>query len=326
VSESKEMPEESPRDQLAARTLRRMLDGRARTLLDSASREVKSSDAPAIFSALITADESIIHQPAGAAQEALGLVRDPNSSTDQVVKLFERDPALTQSLLHQANSIFYRRDGEPCASIRQAVLRIGARGVESVVTTSMVEAMLCKPGSAYAGLLTETWGHMTRTGPFARDLALVFMVEPEVAFTLGLLHDLGKLVILDHLSRLRAQLRREVRVPPATLHGMIDRLHEPLGGIAMLRWGLGEEAAHAVANHQRTPPPPEPDYLGELLYVANMVEHVTRRHGQVDFRQVLKDGELTVDPASLHDQLTRAMGIPVSDFSHARDGEDKSAA
>lgn len=315
----------TPPEELALRSLERMLHGRVRALLDSASRETRASDAPDILKALASADETVIRQPPGAAQEALAMVRNPNSSTQQMVQLFEKDPALTQALLARANSAFYRRGSESCTSIRQSVQRIGAQGVESVVTASMVENLLCKPGSAYQGILAETWGHMTRTGPIARDLALVFMVEPEEAFTLGLLHDLGKLVILDHLSQLRARLRRDVRVPPVALSAMFDRLHEPLGGIAILRWSLGHEAANAVGNHQRTPPPDQPDPLGEMLYVADLVEHTFRRHGSIDFRQMMRDGELTVDARSLYDQLVESAGVPVSDFGHARDGDSKAA-
>lgn len=319
MAESSEMPSLSPREELAAKALHRMLAGRVHALLEHASPETRASDAPAIMKSLLAADETVIRQPPAAAQEALAMARNPNCSTEQVVRLFERDPALTQALLARANAAFYRVGSEPCSSIRQAVQRIGARGVESVVTASLVETMLCKPGNAYQRMLDDYWGHMTRTAPIARELALAFMAEPESAFTLGLLHDVGKLVILDHLSQLRKKQNREAKVPPATLQGMIDRLHEPIGGIALLRWKLGEEAATAVGNHQRTPPPAELDMLGELLYVANHAEHVLRRHGEIDFRQLMRDGELTVDPASLHERLEKGVGAPVSPLR--RDGE-----
>jgi HD-like signal output (HDOD) protein len=325
VSDSEEQPKLSVREELAAKALSRMLAGRVHALQEHASPETRTSDAPAILKSLLTADETVIRQPPDAAQEALAMARNPNSSTEQVVELFERGPALTQALLARANSAFYRRGSEPCSSIRQAVQRIGVKGVESVVTASLVESMLCKPGSAYQRMLSDYWGHMTRTAPIARDLALVFMAEPEAAFTLGLLHDVGKLVILDHLSQLRAKQKRDAKIPPATLQGMIDRLHEPIGGIALLRWRLGEEAANAVGNHQRTPPPDGTDMLGEMLYVANHAEHVMRRHGMIEFRQLIRDGELTVDPASLHQQLEKVVGVPVTPL-RADGPEDSKAA
>lgn len=45
-----------------------------------------------------------------------------------------------------------------------------------------------------------------------------------------------------------------------------------------------------------------------------------RRHGQVDLRQMIRDGELTVDAGALHRQLADAVGAPVSDFGHVREG------
>jgi len=144
---------------------------RCRVLLQAAPPETSGSDAPAVIDSLMRLGETVIRQPPLAAQRVLAAVRDSNRPTRDFVPLFESDPALTRGLLRMANSAFYRRGSEPCISISESVQLIGLRGVECVVTQSMVEGMLCRPGGNYMGIVTEAWAHMTRTAPLARRLS-----------------------------------------------------------------------------------------------------------------------------------------------------------
>ena len=116
-------------------------------------------------------DETAIRQRPVAAQRALAVARNPMSSATQLVHIFEQDPALTEALVQMANSSFYRRGTQPCIAITEAILRVGVGGVEAIVTTNMVEGLLCRPGSAYGQLLVQVWSHMTRTAQIARTLA-----------------------------------------------------------------------------------------------------------------------------------------------------------
>ena len=96
---------------------------------------------------------------------------------------------------------------------------------------------------------------MQRTAPVARAIAPAFGVDAETAYSLALLHDVGKLVVFDHVSRLRHDHRRELKMPDLFFRQLLAHLHEPLGGLAVLRWDLGADAARAVAEHHRRPVP-----------------------------------------------------------------------
>ena len=177
------------------------LSGRCDVLMRAAPPETRQSDAPMVIECLRRLDEAVIRQPPVAAQRALAVAKNPMSNSTQLVGIFEQDPALTEALLQMANSAYYHRGNDPCISIGEAIQRVGVRGVEAIVTTNMVEGLLCRPGNAYSTLLTQVWAHMTRTAPIARALAPAFKAEPETAFTVGLLHDVGKLMMFDYLSQ-----------------------------------------------------------------------------------------------------------------------------
>jgi len=258
--------------------LEHSLRWRVDVLLERSSGTGPLGDGPAVVTSLQSANQQAVRQIPFAAQQALVVARSPNSCMADLVRLFERDPTLTQSLLKTANSSWYGHSEDPVVSILSAVQRIGYQGVENVLLASIVEGMLCRPGGAYTALVGKVWSHMLRTAPLARRLAPAFGVDPEIAYTLALLHDVGKLAVFDHISALRKELHREVRMPEAFLFGMLNHLHEPVGGQAALRWGLGTVTARALARHHRHPVPTKPDPLTELLYVAERVDITTVVH------------------------------------------------
>ena len=66
-------------------------------------------------------------------------------------------------------------------------------------------------------------------------------VDTDTAFSLGLLHDVGKLVLFHHISDLRRARRREITLSEKFLTLALASLHEPLGGLAVLEWDLDEK-------------------------------------------------------------------------------------
>lgn len=284
-------------------SLHRSLHWRAKVLLDGASREAQASDGPELVESLRNANDAVIRQPPAAAQQALLVARDPDSPLTQVTQLFEHDPMLAQGLLRQANSVFYRRDGAPITSLSSGVQRVGYKGVQGVLMQSMVQQLLCRPGSHYDSLVQKVWTHMQRTAPIARAIAPAFKVDAESMFSLALLHDVGKLIIFDHLSRLRHDHRRDIRMPDPFLGQMLKHMHEPLGGLALLRWDMGGEAARAVAEHHRHPVPTTLDPVTECLYVAESVELAHTNFTKLDWEQIWDDGGITCDVADVQERL-----------------------
>jgi len=284
----------------AQAALDRSLKWRSRVLIERSAGSAQLGDGPAIVASLQDPEGGVIRQIPFAAQQALAVSRNPMSSVGDLVKLFERDPTLAQSLLKTANSAWYQRKDEAVVSIAAGVQRIGLQAVENVLLASIVGGMLCRPGGAYGVLVGKVWSHMQRTAPLAQRLAPAFGVDPETAYTLGLLHDVGKLAVFDYISTLRQKLHREIRMPEPFLREVLVRLHEPVGGRAALRWGLGVRAARALAEHHRHPVPDTTDPLTELLYVAERLElaaHV--RFEEPDWETLWADGMITTDRAAV---------------------------
>jgi HD-like signal output (HDOD) protein len=268
------------------RALRTALD-RLEASLDPMERR---GDALAFFERIAKSGEKTVRQPPAAAQRALDLLRRDVAIPD-LVRLVEQDPVLAQSLLRFANSAA-NSTGAQISSLAESIRRVGTQGLRSVILSSMVEGTLCRPGSAYDGMVRLVWEHMVRTAPIARVLAPGFGVVPDEAFTLALLHDVGKLVLFDRLGTMRAELRRDIKMNAQVMPRVLGELHEVLGGAAALRWGLGRAAVGVVSAHHRRADPLEPSLPAECVFIAERIDLAMARGEPVNLVRWFEEGRL----------------------------------
>lgn len=232
----------------------------------------QTDDTTRFLRTLRDASGTAIKQAPAAAQRALAKTRNPDIGIAQLVQVIEADPTLGQALLSYANSAYYST-GTVVLSLRQAGQRVGTTGVHNVVLGVMLDGMLCRPGAEYQVMMDKIRAHLVRTASIARLLARSFGALPDDGFALGLLHDAGKLIVFDTIGTLRHELRRDVAISPSVVSRVLRQVHEPLGGLAALRWGLGSEVAIPISSHHRSPVPKADDKLSELLFVAERTDH-----------------------------------------------------
>ncbi len=268
----------------------------------------------ALTGTVVDAPADSVRQLPSAAREALAVCDDPGAGAAELARVCEGDLAVARALLREANSIFYARPGQaPAASLREAIDRVGTGGVRNVLVDVTISALLCPSGSRYASITAAIWAHAQRTGALARAAAPAFGVSPDRAFAAGLLHDVGKLVLLDRAAAL-AEERTAPNVAWPALRAALVALHEPLGALAVLRWGMGAEAAGAIATHHRAPPPAMRDPMGEVIYLAERVDHAATRGDVLDLDVLWADAALGGSIPRAATALARQLG-PVTPFA-----------
>lgn len=253
------------------------------TRLDAALTGLAGSggdDGDALLGALGSGElDTAIRQLPGAARQVMGAMNGAEPDVKRLAELVEADPSLSQSLLKHANSAWYtRRFGSAASSVRLAIQRVGMRGVEATVMARVLEGSLSRPGRGLTLMERMVWDHMIRVAHLARELCVGAGMDPDRLYTLGLVHDVGKLVVFNQVSELRRALRRELEVHPVWVGDVLRAVHEPLGGLALLAWGLDPRDARVVAVHHRDPPPEELPEAG-LLGTAERMDLARFREG-----------------------------------------------
>ncbi len=255
--------------------------------------ESTNPDATALLQLLAEGPDTVIRQMPAAAREALAICDDNSLSRRALAQRLERDPALMQGLLRTANSAAIGGGRAPAVGLDAVLDRIGVAGARGVVLANCVDGLLSHPGGEFNRLASETWAHMVRSAPIARAAAPAFAADADEAFTVALLHDVGKLVVFDRLSVLRAKRRRAVTLAPDFVHQLLQLLHEPLGALAALQWGMGDRAATAIGTHHRVAAARGRHPLAEAIFFAERADHAERRQEPFDVDLAWTEGKLT---------------------------------
>lgn len=127
------------------------------------------------------------------------VINDPDCNIEHLGQLLSQDPALSIRLLGIANSPFYGSASE-ITTVARAVMVLGINKVRDIVLSAAVT-------KAFEGVPVEVisvddfWQHSLYCGSLAKTLAQKTSVSPDAAFTAGLLHDIGALILLHRFPR-----------------------------------------------------------------------------------------------------------------------------
>jgi HD-like signal output (HDOD) protein len=119
------------------------------------------------------------------ALRVLWMADDPTTTLSHLARAVESDPVLVARLLHLANSAYYS-PRHPIANAERAITLLGFATVRTLATI-----VACGLGSA-APVPQGFWQHGASVANAAQLVAWRFGVPTGDAFTLGLLHDLGR--------------------------------------------------------------------------------------------------------------------------------------
>ena len=127
--------------------------------------------------------------------QILEIIRRPDSSAQDLARVFERDPTLTASILKLANSSFYGFNRE-ISTISHAIVCLGFDTIKSIALAASTQDMLNDGLSAYKLEKGMLWQHSTTCAICARMVAQrIKYRDCEEAYIAGLLHDIGKIIL-----------------------------------------------------------------------------------------------------------------------------------
>ena len=138
------------------------------------------------------------------------LLADTNSSLEEIIEPIRLDQGIASRVLHVSNSAFYGK-GVQCQTVEEAINRIGFRQVYSVVTNALCSESLVRPLRSYGLKPEEIWKISVAGGLAAEMLANHAGEDRNVAYTIGLLHGLGRVVIDSWLQQTRPGIKLTYR-------------------------------------------------------------------------------------------------------------------
>lgn len=181
------------------------------------------------------------------------LTDDPNSTAQDINNVLNQDQAITARVLRLANSAFYgytRRIN----TVTDAVVFMGFKTIRSIVIAASVSDILNQEIAGYALEYGELWRHSQCTAMAARLIARkVKFPTLDLAYTAGLLHDIGKVILNRTMKEAYFEVVEKVSEGEIPFNQVEDEIlgfnHAMVGAKVAAKWNLPDQLVEAIAMH-----------------------------------------------------------------------------
>ncbi len=215
--------------------------------------------------------------------ELIQSLGDDDMNADQLAKKISNDQALAAKTLRLANSSFYGMSRQ-VTSITDATAILGLRTLRSVAMAAGLAGSF--PATVNGGFdFKAFWRHSIGTALCARALAAALRREEEIAFTLGLLHDIGRLALAtafpEQFAKTLAHQRANDLLPMDAERSVLGTDHASVGGLIAEHWRFSPAIVQAITSHH-APADGDEANLADLLHVADNMAHALDMSRQED--------------------------------------------
>ncbi|CAN5372498.1 HDOD domain-containing protein [soil metagenome] len=238
--------------------------------------------------------------------EVLNSIEQEDVDISVLARKVSHDQALTAKTLKLANSPFYGAQVK-VTTIQQAITLLGFKSVRNLITAAGIAG--CFPNSNCAGFdFNAFWRHSVATAVCAKVLARHLHLNQDYAFTAGLLHDIGRLVLVTCYPRhYEHAISYRVAFDCTMLeaeHAILGLDHVIAGHALSEHWNFSETMQKGIAGHHE-PEAPGAGFLAAIVHVADFIVHA------LDLSSVEDDLVPALSLVALN-----ALGMSEQDFMH----------
>lgn len=203
------------------------------------------------------------------AQEILSLTSDDTLSMNKIIEKIKMDQGLTAAILRLVNSPFYGLTTE-ITNIERATVLLGLKNIAKITFAVSFRNFYMKNFSLYNTNGIRLWMHSFNVARLCERLSrLKTGIDRDAIYLAGLMHDVGKIVLVDFLFKVTTSPVDEEKQTGAT--------HMEVGAIVLKRWKVGNTIVEAVKAHHHVTNNP----FNLILYYANLIERMPKLENYV---------------------------------------------
>lgn len=214
----------------------------------------------------------------------LEMLGDEEVNAEALSKHIVSDPAVVVRLLAAANAGAIGASGK-VDSVRQAIILLGVGRVRDItLATAIIDRFSVAPPFDAQRL----WLHSVGVAVCAQEVARSAGLDADVAYTAGLLHDVGQLLLFvfnpeAYVGALRLKAEHDIDIVDAEREYLgVDHAH--VGGELARLWKLPEAVADAIAGHHASDDNQPENEMADAVHVAEVLSHALDLGGGADSR------------------------------------------
>ncbi len=201
------------------------------------------------------------------------MLRNSKIVLADLAKIIEMDPTITSKLINISNSPYYR-GLDKNKTLEKAIIRLGIEETKNYVFVISNRNLFNSEDPMFEEILGKLWEHSLATGGCARIMAArLGLPNPEGFFTMGLLHDIGKLLLIKILMEIA---RERTDIDRASIDEALDSLHAQFGATLLSSWMFPDEFQQISLYHNELS---KADAITKELIVVHFSNLLVRKLG-----------------------------------------------
>jgi putative nucleotidyltransferase with HDIG domain len=225
----------------------------------------------------LIAKANYLKAPSPAVARLLSLLSQPEGDNEELIHIIEQDAPVSAKLLGMCNSAVYGL-ATPVSSMEQAVLYLGHSEIHRLALNAGFSDKWSPAPGGHAIREGELWQHSLLTARVAVMLAENGhepAVDPAIAYTGGLIHDIGKIVIgraitPEQRDTVLGLIGKNEHSLCSAERAVLGTDHAEVGAALLEKWRLPKILIEAVAHHHQPVCKPELK-LSALVHVADLI-------------------------------------------------------
>ncbi|MCX6135380.1 MAG: HDOD domain-containing protein [Ignavibacteriales bacterium] len=245
--------------------------------------------------------------------EIMGELDKGDGASNKIIKLIETDPVLTGNVLRAVNSPFYGLRWR-VNSVPSAIALLGLAETSRILVAVYIKQKLFAMNSGQRTVLEALWKHSINTAAIARLITKEYgILTGGKEFTAGLMHDMGKIVLIQYFpTELETITRmvRELELNDVQVENQIVAIsHDEIGGVLGERWRLPHEFVEVMRFHH-TPSKAtiNPELTTVVRFADLLAEHWMCGIGE-NPPDTLFDNDESFSLLAQHEPRIRALGV-----------------
>lgn len=179
------------------------------------------------------------------ASRILAMVYDPDAEAAKLAALIHQDQALAAHVIRIANSPAYMTRN-PVVSLQHAVSMLGMNLMSELAFSASIKGSAFKvPG--WDDEVKGLWHYSLASGAYAKEIARMRRFNVESAYLCGLLHGIGRPVVLQTLVALSKE--QGTTLSKELMHQLLDGYHIQVGLLVADEWGLPPPVVESIGFH-----------------------------------------------------------------------------
>lgn len=231
--------------------------------------------------------------------ELQSTMKKPNSTNHDLAVVIEKDAIMSLKLISVAGSYIYR-GRKKIRTVKEAIPRLGSRETLNIVMTITNKQLYEIKNNRLKQLREKLWLHSLCCAYASKAIAQRLELEDlEKFFLLGLIHDIGKVLILKALED---KIPSGRNIDMTELINSIQDAHTGLGGVLLRHWRFPKEFISVATLHEDPMAFPHVTKSALVVHIANIL---SRRIGysifeeSVDYGSLAAVKKLNISPDSL---------------------------